>query len=172
MREPIENEYFNWLCAKVLSTSGNMYVDLMRILHKTPFVWFIPGDKNRADDGNELKTYFLNESGWENDPEWFSEPCSVLEMLIAFANRASFQTDIPSRDWFWEFMINLQLDECRRVEESSEPVIEEILNTFVWRTYMPNGRGGIFPMNHPSRDQREVEIWYQFCDYLEDRGLV
>lgn len=172
MWEPIENEYFNWLCAKVLQTSGNMHVGLLRVLHNTPFVWLIPGDRNRVEDGCELRVYFLRASSWERDDSWYNQPCSVLEMLIGFADRAAFQTDIPLQDWFWTFLTNLKLEEYRRVTTADKPRIDEILNTFIWRTYDRNGYGGMFPMRWPKHDQRKVEIWYQFCAYLEDRGLV
>lgn len=172
MGEPIENLYFNWLCAKVLTPGNRNYYDLLYILHTTEFVWVILGDKNRAEDGCELREDFLREARLGKDPHWFDEPVSVFEVLIAFAKRASFQTDIPVRDWFWAFMNNLGLDEFRRVTDSDIPVIEEILHVFIWRTYDQNGNGGLFPMRRPKRDQREVEIWYQFCEYIEDQGLL
>jgi hypothetical protein len=172
MGEPIENEYFNWLCAKVLEPRGNIYYDLLGILYRTEFVWVVPGDRNRAEDGTELRLYFLNETGIEADSAWYSQPCSVLEMLIAFADRAYFQTDISARDWFWEFMTNLDLGEFRHVSREDAPVVENILHSFVWRTYDQSGSGGIFPMRWPKNDQTKIEIWYQFCEYLEDRGLM
>lgn len=176
MNEPIEEQYFNWLCAKVLPvdvpTSIPIYRDLMRILYKTEFVWVLSRDRNRAEDGRELRIDFFRERFMKKDLEWCDMPCSVLEAFIAFANRASFQTDTPARDWFWQFISNLELDEYRRVSNPDIPDIEEVLHIFMWRTYKDNGRGGMFPMRWPKNDQREVEIWYQFCEYLEDQGLI
>lgn len=172
MPEPIDHEYFNWLCAKVRKTRAHIYIDLLRILDTTEFIWVIPEDKNRAEDGIELRLGFLQESGVHYDGPWMSQPCSVLEMLLAFANRASFQTDIPVRDWFWELMDNLDLGEYRQVSRVDEIHIREKLHMFIWRTYDPSGYGGLFPMRWPKSDQRKVEIWYQFFEYLEDRGLI
>lgn len=171
MEEPLEETYFNWLCAKVSLNKGPMYLDLMRILHKTEFVWIIPGDRNRAEDGQELRLNFLREAFIKRNEAWLQDPCSILEFLIAFANRAYFQTDTSLNDWFWQFMTNLDLAEYRQVSESDMPVIEDILSTLVWRTYDPSGHGGMFPMRWPKDDQREVEIWYQFFAYLDDQGL-
>lgn len=171
MREPIENEYFNWLCAKVLDTNVRIYFDLMSILHRTEFIWVHPQDKNRAEDGLELRTDFLRETMSKSDSYWLNNPCSVLEMLIAFSKRASFQTDFPVRDWFWDIMRNLNLDGYRQVSISDAEDIEQVLHFFVSRTYDRSGQGGMFPMRRPMIDQREVEIWYQFMEYLEDRGL-
>lgn len=172
MDEPIEELYFNWLCAKVLDPYVRIYFDLMHILHTTEFVWFVPEDQNRAEDGLELRTYFLRESGNEFVEEWFNSPCSVLEMLIAFSDRASFQMDQPAKDWFWHFLNNINLDEYRQVSIDDELIIRDILHTVIWRTYREDGHGGLFPMNHTFNDQRKVEIWYQFCEYLEDQGLI
>lgn len=170
MSEPIEEEYLNWLCAKVRKTRSPMYDDLFVILHKTEFVWTVHGDRNRAEDGCELRLDFLRESGWNNDQAWFNQPCSVLEILVALAKRACFQTDRPTTEWFWEFISNLYLDDFRRVSRNDVPLIEEILHNFVWRTYDPSGHGGIFPMRWPKQDQRKVELWYQFFEYLDEKG--
>lgn len=170
MVEPLEDSYFRWLCAKVISPHNRNYQDLLRILYSTEFIWLIAGDRNREEDGLELRDYFISETYLENEPDWFTQPCSVLEVLISFAQRASFQTDEPVRDWFMEFLTNLGLNEFRRVSRSDILIIEGILNTFIWRTYEPSGRGGLFPLREPKNDQRKIEIWYQFCEYLEDQG--
>lgn len=172
MGEPLESVYFEWLCAKVVDLPIHVYYDFLRILYRTEFVWIIHGDKNRRDDGLELRQYFINESGFEREMVWFNEPCSLLELLIAFADRASFQTDIPKRDWFWRFMTNLNLDCYRQLSNGDQSVIEDILYTFVWRTYDECGNGNIIPVRHPKKNQKEVELWYQLCEYLEEQGLT
>lgn len=172
MSEPIDHEYFDWLCAKVQRGRSHIYFDLLRILHNTEFVWVVPEDKNRAEDGVELRLDFLREARSHSDPQWYAQPCSVLEVLIAFAYRASFNTETPVRDWFWEFLNNLDLGEYRQVSRSDEVYIREKVHAFIWRTYDPSGHGGLFPLQWPKTDQRKVEIWYQFCEYLEDRGLI
>jgi len=91
--------------------------------------------------------------------------------LISFAKRASFQTDIPLKSWFWEFMNNLKLDEFRQVSGSDIYAVEDIVSSFIWRQYEPNGYGGMFPMCSTQNDQRKIELWYQFSEYVEDRGL-
>ncbi len=172
MSEPIEEVYFNWLCAKVTSPYINNYNDLLQILHRTEFVWFISGDRNRKEDGLELRDYFINESGYAKDPLWYNELCSVLEVLIAFAQRANFQTDIPVSELFWVFMENLKLNEYRQVSERDLIEIDEILHTFIWRMYDENGYGGLFPLDTPHEDQKHVEIWYQFCAWVDEKQLI
>jgi hypothetical protein len=96
----------------------------------------------------------------------------VFEAFYAFAKIASFQTDIPIRNWFWEFIENLQLDQFRQVSKEDYRLIQNALDIFMWRRYDKHGNGGLFPMRNAKHDQREVEIWYQFCDYVKDRGLM
>lgn len=172
MNEPIEEAYFNWLCAKVTSPYMTNHVDLLQILHRTEFVWFIPGDRNRKEDGLELREYFLNETGYEKDNSWFNELCSLLEVLIAFAQRAAFQIDFSVSKWFWKFMENLNLNEFRQVSNRDLQVIDEILHAFIWRMYDSNGYGGLFPLDEPDEDQRQVEIWYQFCAWVDEKGFI
>jgi len=171
MNEPIENNYFNWLCTKVLERGNSNYADLLVILHKTEFVWVVPADRNRAQDGIELRTNFEREMRLGHDIEFENMPCSVLEMMVAFAKRASFQTYIPTKKWLWEFISNLKLDEFRRVSDQDIHLIDDILYSFIWRQYDSNGYGGMFPMCSPKKDQRKVEIWYQFAEYVHEHGL-
>jgi hypothetical protein len=171
MDEPIEDAYFNWLCAKVLSIEVPIYWDLMRILHSTEFVYLVDGDDNRAEEGLELRYRFLVETQRENEQAWYTSPVSVLEVLIAFAQRANFQTDAPTRDWFWIFLQNLNLDEYRQVSPSDVNDINDILHDFVWRQYNDSGHGGMFPLRWPQHNQRKLEIWYQFCEYLDENDL-
>jgi len=179
MEEPIEETYFNWLYTKVVRaenpTPSLTYYGLLRILHNRQFVWTIVGDDNRAADGVELRIEFLHQSFIQlHDDFWLHYPCSILEMLIAFARRAEFDTNIDARHWFWEFIDNLELSVYNDayLAERHERRINDILFRLVSRAYEPDGRGGLFPLNNPKNDQREVEIWYQFCEYLVDRSMV
>lgn len=171
MREPIENEYFNWLCAKVIEPGNPNYRSLLEILHRTEFICIVHADTHRAMDGQELRYHFTNETGNDKESGWYELPASILEVFVSFANTAWFQTDIPVSDWFWEFMTNLGLNEYRRVDNSDVPAIENILNTFNMRTYDSLGNGGLFPLSQSPNDQRKIEIWYQFCEYVRDKGL-
>jgi hypothetical protein len=175
--EPIDEAYFRWLTSKVVNfeaplTPSTSYWKLLSTLYNTEFVWFLPNDDNRVKDGQELRVFFLRETNFEADQDWMSLGCSVLEMLIAFAYRAEFQTEIPPAEWFWKFIENLDLIRFNDISFDGTDDIANILETFIWRTYQPNGQGGLFPINHPSKDQRKVEIWYQFCEYLMEHEPV
>lgn len=176
MEGPLENLYFKWLCAKVTyvrtPTPSLTHWKLLRILHNTEFAWILSGDDNRSEDGKELRLEFLYEGDIPDNPEWRGLACSILEMLVAFSRRAQFMTGISSQDWFWEFLDNLGLKEFTDGSDFDPKEVEEILDQFVWRTYNQKGEGGLFPISAPNGDQRTVEIWYQFCNYLIDQDRL
>ena len=176
MNEPIEHTYFRWLCAKIIHVDvpapSNTYWFLLNQLYSTEYIWLVSGDDNRAEDGVELRRYFAIETGLSSN---LLGPlgCSVLEMLIAFAYRAEFSSELSYKEWFWIFIDNLGLSEFN---DSVDAVtasfdIANILATFVWRTYSYTGEGSLFPDPDTERDLRQVEVWYQFCFYVADKVL-
>jgi hypothetical protein len=170
--EPIEDLYFDWLCAKVRLDDTVTYLELLRILHSYEFIPIHKGDENRCADALELRDLFIDETGVEVDFEWLESGCSVLEILVKFSELAAFQIDMTPREWFWQFITNLKLDGYRRATRQDHDEINEILDRFVMRTYDDSGDGGLFPLRRPKNDQRGVELWYQFCEYVDDHGLL
>lgn len=173
MHDPVEELYFNWLCAKVLEDQERPdYWDLLSILHRYEFVPTVQGDYNRASSGLGVRQEFIRMTQYGRGPDWDHIGCSVFEMLMALANDASWQTSEPLRVWFWRFIQNLQLEDYRRVDPDDIPDIEEKLFAFVWRQYDDNGFGGIFPLRMTEHDQRMVEIWYQLAEYVDENRLI
>lgn len=173
MNEPVEEVYFRWLCAKIHQvenpTPNLTYWKLLNQLHNVEFVWLLSGDDNRAADGLDLRVEFYHFMG---DQIQRLDPigCSVLEMLIALTRHAEFDTSIPAKDWFWRFIENLGLKE--QCDSDYNPILTvNVIDRFIWRTYSFDGHGGLFPLTHPSHDQRKVEIWYQFCEYLTEQNI-
>lgn len=172
MNEILEERYFKWLCAKVTrpEASSQTYWTLLKILHSTEFVWIVLGDDNRLEDGKDLRHEYLRAAGIGRGPESFDLAASVLEVFIAFARRCEFQTETSVRDWFWEFITNLGLQDEYDAGGVNKRRVDKRINTFIWRLYDDDGNGGLFPLSHfRQEDQRKVEIWYQFCEYLVDQ---
>ena len=173
INEPLENAYFNWLCAKVarsqVTTPSLTYFNLLRELQTTEFGWIIPKDANRAEDGVELRYDFLRESFLAEDHDWMMLPCSVFEMMYALAKNAAFETTESAAWWFWTFIENLGLQDCNDASYFNPNQVGDVLHRLVWRQYNDTGQGGMFPIRDTLRDQREVEIWHQFCEYLADQ---
>lgn len=92
----------------------------------------------------------------------------MLELLIGLSRRLSFEEDGDSRRWFWQLLTNVNLAQYNDKEKLPLATVDEVLQRVIWRTYNTNGIGGLFPLNNPSKDQREVELWYQMSAYLLD----
>ena len=171
MGEPIDEIYFKWLCAKIINSLSCSHkdIDLLLNLHKTEFIWTISGDDNRAIDGQYLRMEFLGKTKLVPEEHFLNYTCSVLEMLIAFSRRASFQTDDPESEWFWLMIDNLGLRELEGTDKENETDFYEIIDTFVWREYSSHGHGGLFPLRSSDNDQKTIEILYQFFEYLNEK---
>lgn len=171
MGEPIEEVYFKWLCAKITDPIVCSYKDINLLinLHKTQYIWTISGDDNRAVDGQYLRVDFLEQTKLVSEEHFMNYTCSVLEMLIAFSRRASFQTGDLESEWFWIMVDNLGLRELEGTDEENQIDFYEIIDTFVWREYSSYGHGGLFPLRSSSNNQKSIEILYQFFEYLNEK---
>lgn len=168
----LDERYFKWLHKNVepLNTRdpSRSHFILCETLFSYPFEWVVPRDENRAEYGRELRGEFLDDVGLAADNDWFSLESSVLEMLIALARTANFQTDIPESQWFWEMLDNVGLSHFTddRYDDSIHEYVVSRLGEVLHRRYEYSGRGGFFPLRNPRRDQRKVELWYQLSAYL------
>lgn len=163
--------YLRWLYSQVASVRYRnpyrTYWSLARQLYITEFVWFVPNDDNRVEDGRNLRNEFLTEhpEAPVND-EWVHAPCSMLEMLIALSRRLSFEAEGEPRAWFWHLLRNIDLHEVNDGDPYPEEDVTDVLNTVIFRQYRPDGHGGLFPLEDAHADQRQVELWYQMAAYL------
>lgn len=187
-RTPLEEAYFTWLCSFVASVTSrdkrHTHVRLLRKLHQTPFVYFVPNDENRAMDGLYLREDFLADSDeYVADVDWMAMECSFLEMLIALAQRADFETDpgvVPDgiKGWFWIILANIGVQkytdaafmdgDANFIEEDIENILSVVNN----RLYNRSGEGGLFPLSYARKDQRKIEIWHQLSAYLLENRYV
>lgn len=176
MSEPLDFSYFRWLCSKVCNVRekdpSKTYETLMTILFTTEYVWLVIGDDNRAEDGVDLRDEFLRFAHLDADEDWLKSSCSVLEMLIAFSRKAAFATEEKAKKWFWEIIYNLQLSEMNDASNPDPDIIADVVDQFVWRTYDHLGHGGLFPLRETEYDQRFIEVWYQFNEYLYQQNIA
>lgn len=175
MSHTLDELYLTWLYRQVANpesaSPSKTYWNLLTAMFKKEFVWFIPNDDNRVEDGRYLRCEFIEDLGLDEsdvDPDWMDLGCSMLEMMIGLSRRLSFQDEGEPCDWFWILVNNLDLRYSDRNKFPAEAV-EEVLDNVIWRTYEPDGKGGLFPLRHPDRDQRDVELWYQLNSYLLER---
>lgn len=166
-----DDTYLRWLYRQVASVSlrdpSRTYWSLFRHLYQTEFVWNIPNDDNRFEDGRALRYEFIDASGITSvDHDWLWLPCSMLEMLVALSRRCAFEADGTARAWFWHLLHNIELHEITDDKPFPEEDVDEVISNLIWRTYEPTGQGGLFPLKNAERDQTKVEIWYQLAAYL------
>lgn len=172
----INNDYFNWLYAKAC---GDRYSDeisyrkLLTQLHDTKFTWVLNRDENRASDGINLRRRFGEYyAPIDYAEEYLTEPCSVLEMLLALAIRCEETImDDPAygdrtTQWFWGMIATLGLGDMSD-DNYDKRLVTSVLRRFLNRDYEPDGRGGLFHIRNCACDLREVEIWVQLCWYLD-----
>lgn len=173
--KPLDESYFVWLYDQVGSVAeknpSRTYWRMLRQLYTKEFVWIIPNDDNRAEDGRDLRVEFLTDTKVDRvEQGWLELGCSMLELLVGLSRRLAFEAEGEPSVWFWQLIENLGLEKYNdNVLDHSEERIDDILNQVIWRTYKRNGQGGLFPLRRAAEDQREVEIWYQLSAYVLER---
>lgn len=172
------SDYFTWMYDKVRSPNQVLtYYSLFDYLSNVEFTAIIPMDWNRAEDGRNLRYIFAYEMGIPSSviTEAFGDtPCSVLEMMVALANRCEnsimSNTNYGDRTWlwFWNMVYTLGLgnmDDGNFSSLTASHAMYRLLN----RTYEPDGTGGLFKIHDRSKDMRQIEIWYQMNFYLDEQ---
>ncbi len=171
--QPLDELYFKWLYQQVGSVRrrnpARTHWNLLRLFYTEPFAWWVPNDDNRAFDGLELREQFFAETeGVVRDESWEELGCDLFELLVGLSRRLSFLTGEASDVWFWIMIENLGLYQYNDSVDVPKETVKEVLEGLIWRTYDPDGNGGLFPLRNPTVDQRDVEIWYQASSYLEE----
>lgn len=173
----INNEYFEWLSDIVCSgryVKGITYRKLLMFLHTIEFKYTISRDKNRANDGIDLRYRFSVSNGYTDIDIYkvIDMPCSVLEMIIALSIRCEENImDNPvmgdrTKQWFWGMINSLGLGSMYDAN-FDRVFVSETIERFLNRDYSPDGKGGLFTIKRCKHDLRKVEIWTQLCWYLD-----
>ena len=167
------DEYFTALCVLAgLETPVEHcgFYELMSQLYHIEFIWSVPNDDNRALDALKLRETYCKKGTTLDD-----DCCSLLEMLLALAQRCDDELMYNPIDgnrsstWFWMMLTNLGLNKFR--DRSFEEAwnandVTGITDIFMDREYNSHGIGGIFPLKGKCKDQTEIELWYQMNTYL------
>lgn len=157
------SDYYLWLDSLV--NDGN-HERLIRYLYDQPYRWQFTLDENRAAGGINLRRSYAYNNGID-----FTDvkvgPCSILEMLIALADRMVDILTMDIRDWFWDILKNLGLD---RFDDYSfdEGNINYILNVWLNREYGPSGNGSLFPLREYTGDVRNLDILSQMNIWINE----
>jgi hypothetical protein len=183
MSEPLDELYFRWLYEQVavskIRERDLTYWKVLKILFTTEFVWVneVINDENRIHDGLALRSKFIEAEGIDDvDPDWLTQGCSVLELMVGLSRRMEFEADEgKAYYWFWVLMENIGLDgysDDKRFTKRAITRVENILEDLIHRNYESSGLGGFFPLQDSHHDQRDRELWYQMNDYILERELA
>lgn len=178
MSAQLDESYFKWLYKQVadpnLPDGPLTYWRLLKMLFEKEFVWVVPFDENRIEDGKALRLRFLEDEGLpvDVDPDWMAMGCSFLELMVGLAVRLEFEADGRVHYWFWNLMSNIGLDGYHDRTRLPKTHIDNVLEDVIFRNYSPAGEGGFFPLRNPQKDQRTVELWEQLSAYVLERELA
>ena len=174
--DDIVDGYFKWLCFIVCRDDRSAMKNfslLLGYLHSREFTYTtIMQDANRCEDGHELRIRFCNERRIHPDLLYLDSYCSVLEMMVALADRME-RTILGEDDkgdqtgqWFWQMIFNLGLidmtDRCIDLV-----YVGNVIDKLLCREYGRDGYGGLFTVEGTHRDLRKVEIWNQMLMYVD-----
>lgn len=164
------SRYYQWLVNTVCDKyHAKYYSKLLKDLYEREFTWTITRDEDRAIDGMSLRREFVDEHPKLelNVPE-MSDPCSILEMMVALSTRIELEymrdprSDVDNTgEWFWNMIMSLGLDKNDDNHYDFD-LTDAVLSAFVERRYRKDGKGGIFYVeNIGNKDMIEVDIWTQ-----------
>lgn len=133
-------------------------------------------DGNRIQDAQELRADLIAENDLDHTYVRPFENVSLLEVMIAIAQRLGQITgDEDTAFWFWEMVSNLVLDGIDDTEFWSDPEdyeaeildrADDVINI----NYDRDGLGGLFLLREgvAPQDMRDTELWYQMQYYANE----
>lgn len=132
---------------------------LYKYLFEVDYIWTIPLDRNRAQDGIDLRCWWSNSIGLSKEQYeiiFNNKACSMLEMLLAFAIR--IENDFlgnadgnNSSKWFYQMLLNLGIaDDISNFDRSR---VDHALLMFF------NHQISLFCV--PNFDISKMELWNQ-----------
>ena len=157
----MRNEYYQWLISQVCDKryDSRYYSKLLFDLDNIEYTWSMELDENRAKDA----MFMRRDYGYTREG-----PVSVLEMMVALVLRMNVDGYIDEETinpMFWNMIKSLGLyfnDDYNYDSDLTDECIERMLN----REYRSNGDGGLFIIDNPRQDMRDVQIWQQGMWYI------
>lgn len=180
--DSFNRRYLKWIVSMV---GGEHHLLLFKQLHNIIFRWDpdVPMDENREYDGRRIRREFEDETGYPIPTAAQDWPASFLEVLVSLS--VTMEKNIMhapgngdgTAAWFWMIMANAMLSHCdddwmRKNGQNAEYYVASRVDDILLRRYAPNGDGGLFPLEKPKEDQRNVELWYQMNAYVLERDWV
>lgn len=170
-----KNAYLQWLIKR---SGAFMYEYLFEYLFAIPFDSPIRRDKNRAEDGKNLRFIYQSDTNRYSGLSKSQDPCTVLEFLIVLAEATNELTGFSKSTRYWLQMFFDNTDLARfddnfwtdghkneTVPIWQEPILQEVsikVDRLLQRHYHPDGTGGgLFHIINPEIDMAKTEYWQQ-----------
>lgn len=176
-----QRRYFHWLKQQAFATRQrqDLYSGVMETLYDIPFYWDMDLDGDRAADATayrKYERYVLDQEPHSLSKDWLDRweqaTPSVLEVLVAIAERWSQYYDKPIPFFFNHLFRNMGLQQFRglKLRHTEEEAIRWAMDNWMNRQIERNGEGSPFPIRwrHDSVDMRELDIWSQMSAYSRD----
>lgn len=155
------DNYYQFLLSLVGERSNPLY----EYLFSVDYIWTNLSDSNRAQDGIDLRCLWagLNKLDVDKYNMIFKEKpnCSMLELLVAFANRIENEyMAIPGQNriptWFMQMLYNLGL--AADVNDFNKDHVDHVILFFI------EHKIGLFHI--PGVDLSKFQLWDQMNSWL------
>lgn len=188
--------YFTWLCMQ-----SGLEGPLARLFYETDFRWLdaVPDDENRAKNAKDLREQYaiyllagdhvadvISEEQWRDidrlKKSIIGDAC-VFEVLVHLAkeldNLLNMDPESKVQTYFERLMMNVGFDlydeeDWDENSEKTEKYWKKLLDRVLDRQYLPDGEGGLFPLDLHSEedikgmpDQRLRPLWDQMNDWAD-----
>lgn len=168
----VVNRYYIWLLEMIDfdSHGHDKQSKLLQYLHNKEYVWDIWTDENRAEDGLNLRCRFEKETDYL-DYSPLEKPCSVLEMMVAFAER--IDKDVTDEEygtpyWFWIMIENLGLKDCTDDVFDAKKV-NSVLDNWLNSLTKNDLKSGIFPGKSGKKPESDTDEWFRMQKWIAER---
>lgn len=172
----VEQLYFKYLINSVCSKEEkSTYSMLLMRLFETEFVSYDEFDDNLVENslGMRDEFYKFSETGRKMALIYgeIDFNCTVLELMVYLSIKIE-DTIMSNNDfgdrtglWFWSMIDSLGLKNFDNFGYDEEK-IDHILTNFIEKKYQKSGKGGLFTVKNPSKNERIENIWSQAMNFL------
>lgn len=176
----VESLYKDWLYFLAFEDEieRERYSLLLDNLSHTIYCSLNPRDTNRIYDAIDFRYRFgaeLNIPREIIDRELKDHDVSVLEVMISLSfycyenvSQYSLSCQMDTSSWFKDMLKSLGLFNMND-QNFNYDIFEERMKKFLKGDIYPNGRGGLFTVNNPTVDMRNLELWYQMNHYINEK---
>ena len=181
INDKLSQAYYEWLVYDILNSRPNWF-PILKVLHSRDYIPMLIMDDSRAKDGINLRDIYMSRvSGsyavQQGCNPWGDTPCSMLEMMIAFAMRIKEEfyseydqiTDMNTVI-FSMFLSSMGID----TETITEDELNNIIDIFICRQYDPSGKGSLFNLSGKTMDidWRQPPIWNQMLAWVSTTHIL